>query len=329
MVSIVTLAHQHVDDGAKLFVQSYAKQRESMACLPPKYAKHETAAQLLEGILENHPGVATLSDGRLVGYLTGYGMIPNFKSIQPGAYVPEWAHAAADGHDRERIYQFMLENLSRAWIGNGSFAHAITFFAADDALRELFCWAGFGLLVVDAVRVIDPADRLKPAEPEPEIVIRQANEGDLEELARLDNELINYLQRAPTFLFPDHEKEPDTAVEFLGENAFSMVAEKDQRLLACIRGTLRKEDACTIVQDASVMGIDFAYTDPNVRGMGIGRRLLDEILDWGRSRQKTACAVDFESANALGSAFWMKHFSPVCFSAIRHVDPRVAESGDG
>jgi GNAT superfamily N-acetyltransferase len=108
-----------------------------------------------------------------------------------------------------------------------------------------------------------------------------------------------------------------------------VVAERDRRLLACMRGTLRKEDGCTIVQDASVMGIDFAFTDPGVRGTGIGRRLLGEILNWGRSKRKKACAVDFESANALGSAFWLKHFNPVCFSAIRHVDPRVVESGEG
>jgi GNAT superfamily N-acetyltransferase len=327
MVSIETLAHKHIQDASELFARGYARQRESMACLPSKYAKTETAAQLLEGILETHPGVAALSGSRLVGYLTGYGRIPNFKGIQPGVFVPEWAHAAVEGPSRERIYQSMLETLSRTWIGSGSFAHAITFFAGDTALRELLYWTGFGLLVVDAVKAIDPADPLAPLEPE--IVIRQANGDDLEELARLNNELINYLLRAPTFLFPESEREPDTALEFLGKNAFSVVAEQDQRLLAGMRGTLRKEDGCTIVQDESVMGIDFAFTDSGVRGTGIGRRLLGEILDWGRSRQKTACAVDFESANALGSVFWMKHFSPVCFSAIRHVDPRVAEAGDG
>jgi GNAT superfamily N-acetyltransferase len=127
-------------------------------------------------------------------------------------------------------------------------------------------------------------------------------------------------------LFTERNGEPETEKAFLGENSISIVAARDHHVLACIRGRSQKEDACTIVQDASVMGIDFAYTDPSVRGTGIGRRILGEILEWGASQQKTGCAVDFESANVLGRAFWLRHFKAVCFSAIRHVDPRVDRS---
>jgi hypothetical protein len=29
--------------------------------------------------------------------------------------------------------------------------------------------------------------------------------------------------------------------------------------------------------------------------------------------------VDFEAANVAASRFWLRHFSPVCYSLIRHV----------
>lgn len=75
------------------------------------------------------------------------------------------------------------------------------------------------------------------------------------------------------------------------------------------------------------MGINFGFTDPGIRGTGVGAKILDKILEWGRSKGKTACAVDFESANVLGRSFWLHHFKAVCFSAIRFVDPKVAQDG--
>jgi GNAT superfamily N-acetyltransferase len=240
-----------------------------------------------------------------------------------GIMISIWAHSVENGPGKGKIFQSMHDTISRNWVCDGCFTHAVTFFASDTTLRDLLYWSGFGLLVVDAIRAINQGDLNNYDELGSEIVIRNANDGDLEELTRLDNELVTYLSRSPTFLFAERNEEPETAKAFLGENSISVVAEQGHRLLACIRGTGQKEDSCTIVQDMSVMGIDFAYTDPSVRGTGIGRRILGEILEWGKSKQMTGCAVDFESANVLGRTFWLKHFRTVCFSAIRHVDPRV------
>jgi GNAT superfamily N-acetyltransferase len=113
---------------------------------------------------------------------------------------------------------------------------------------------------------------------------------------------------------------------FLGEDTITIIAERDHRILSCIRGRSRQDNACTIVRDPCMMGIDFAFTEQSVRGTGLGRRILRDILEWGRSRGKTGCAVDFESANVLGRTFWLKHFRTICVSTIRHVDPRVNQT---
>jgi GNAT superfamily N-acetyltransferase len=326
MISIQPFAHKHIGDAAKLFIMAYKDQREHMGCLPSKYAKLETITPLLEGILEKHPGVVAISDSKLVGYLTGLAKIPNFKGISLGVYVPEWAHSAENGPGRDKVFQSMYDTISHDWVCDGCFTHAVTFFASDATLRDLLYWGGFGLLVVDAIRATDQDDLNDHDALGPEIVIRNANADDLGELARLDNELVAYLSRSPTFLFTARNAEPEMAKAFLDEGSISVIAERDHQVLACIRGTDQKEEGCTIVQDATVMGINFAYTDPSVRGTGIGGRILGEILEWGKSKQKTGCAVDFESANVLGRAFWLKHFRAVCFSAIRYVDPRVVRT---
>jgi len=235
VITIEPFAQKHIEDAARLFVSSYKNQKEHIGCLPSNFEKLETVTRLLEGILETHPGVVAISDRRLTGYLTGFIKIPDFKGISLGVYVPEWAHSAENIPGKS--FQSMYDSISRDWVSDGCFTHAVTFFASDTTLRDLLYWSGFGLLVVDAIS--------------------------------------------------------------------------------------QKEDSCAIVQDANVMGIDFAYTDPSVRELGIGRRILGEILEWGKSKHKTGCAVDFESANVLGRAFWLRHFNAVCFSAIRYVDPRV------
>ena len=323
MISIEPFAQKHVKDSAKLFISSYKNQRKNMGCLPSNYEKLETITRLLEKFLETHPGVVAISNSKLIGYLTGFAKIPYFKGISLGVYVPEWAHSVENGPEKEKIFQSMYDAISRNWVSDGCFTHAVTFFASDTTLRDLLYWSGFGLFVVDAIRAINQDDLNNIDEPGSEIVIRNANDNDLGELARLDNELVTYLSRSPTFLFAERNDEPETAKAFLDENSISVVAERDHRVLACIRGTSQKENSCTIVRDTNIMGIDFAYTDPGVRGTGIGRRILGEILEWGESKQKTGCAVDFESANVLGRTFWLKHFRSVCFSAIRYVDPRV------
>ena len=324
MISIEPFAQKHIEDASKLFISRYRNQKEKLGCLPSKYEKIEKITHLLDRTLETQSGVVVISDSKLAGYLTGFAKIPNFKGTRPGVYIPEWAHSAENG-SRE-AFQCMYDTISQDWVSEGCITHAITFFAIESDFRDLLYWSGFGLLVIDAIRDINQGELEHNDEISSEIVIRSANEDDLEELARLDNELVSYLSRSPTFLFTEKSEKTETANAFLGENSISIIAERDRRVLACIRGRSQKEDGCTIVQDTSIMGIDFAYTDPKVRGTGIGRRILEEILERGKSKQKTGCAVDFESANVLGRAFWLRHFETVCYSAIRYVDPRVVRA---
>jgi GNAT superfamily N-acetyltransferase len=321
MISIEPFAQKHIEDAARLFISRYKNQKKQLGCLPSKYEEIETITHLLDRTLETQAGVVAISDSRLAGYLTGFTKIPNFKGISPGAYVPEWAYSAENG-SRE-AFQCMYDTISYDWVSDGCYTHAVTFFAIEPNLRDFLYWSGFGLLVIDAVRDLNQEVWAKKDELSSEMVIREANKDDLEELARLENELVSYLSRSPTFLFAERSEKTETEKAFLGENSISIVIERDRQVLACIRGHSQKEDGCTIVQDMSVMGIDFAYTDPSVRGTGIGTRILGGILEWGKSKQKTGCAVDFESANILGRTFWLRHFKPVCFSAIRYVDPRV------
>jgi hypothetical protein len=51
---------------------------------------------------------------------------------------------------------------------------------------------------------------------------------------------------------------------------------------------------------------------------------LNRSLEWARSEGYERCAVDFEPMNVLAARFWLRYFSPVCYSLVRHVDERIA-----
>jgi len=57
--------------------------------------------------------------------------------------------------------------------------------------------------------------------------------------------------------------------------------------------------------------------------MGIATLLLNEIFKRAKKDDMTICCVDFESQNSEGRRFWLKYFSPICYTMMRKVDDRI------
>ena len=87
--------------------------------------------------------------------------------------------------------------------------------------------------------------------------------------------------------------------------------------------------AAYIIRDEKTSSITGAFTEERFRDSGIGAALPSHALDWARSIAHERCAVDFESQNILGTRFWLRHFQPICYSLIRHVDERIAWAHEG
>jgi GNAT superfamily N-acetyltransferase len=82
-------------------------------------------------------------------------------------------------------------------------------------------------------------------------------------------------------------------------------------------------DEEVVVTDERTAGIEGAFTQPALRGSGIGTALLGRCLEWAREQGFERCAVDFEGENVLGRRFWLRHFEPVLYSLARRIDPRA------
>ena len=79
------------------------------------------------------------------------------------------------------------------------------------------------------------------------------------------------------------------------------------------------EDASTIIYDEGTCSITGAYTRPDARGSGVATALLNRALSWARQEGYVRFAVDFEPMNPLARRFWLRTFTPVCYSFARAV----------
>jgi len=84
------------------------------------------------------------------------------------------------------------------------------------------------------------------------------------------------------------------------------------------------DDVSTIIYDEKTTSISGAFTREKARGGGSATALLNRSLEWARAAGYERCAVDFEPMNPLATRFWLRHFEPVCYTLIRHVDKREA-----
>jgi GNAT superfamily N-acetyltransferase len=323
---IVPLREAHLEDAASLFVFRYRAARADVPSLP---ARHEDPAALLPKLRElagRGPGAAALRDGRLCGYLLG--QVIRFRD-QRSIYTPVWGSATVVG-DGPDVYRALYTTLSARWVANGCFTHVITHLAYDRSAIEAWHWLSFGLTVVDAMRDLSPiaSPRAVHASCPGEAIqtdIRHAGPEDAEVVAQLADDLNRHLAAPPTFLaYTERESAREHAAWLAHPDHALWLAESEGRAVGYLRLEPSNPTAAYVVDDAAVVCITGAFVRRDARRRGVGAALLQAAIAWARESGYAACAVDFESHNVLGARFWMRHFRPVCYSLIRHVDPRLA-----
>lgn len=305
---------EHLEDAAALASSCYKGLREQIAPLPPRYAEVSTLLPLLRGIAGAGPGVAAIRRGRLAGFLTGW-LIPSFRGKR-SVFSPEWANAA-DLEDSRRIYEEMYAHLSASWVADGYYTHLISMLVNDHDGIDGWHWLGFGMIAADAVRDLQPAQ----GSPAADVSIRRGCLEDIEEAMALSEALQRHMASAPTFLVHAEKRDRDYYEEWLANPANALwLAYDGTEAVAFMKQGPANVDACTIIHDEKTTSIVGAFTTESVRGRGIAIALLNRSLEWARSDGYERCAVDFEPMNPLATRFWLRHFQPVCYTLIRHVD---------
>jgi len=315
------LGPEHVEPAAALHAGIYRAARGRQPVLPPRYEDPGTVVPLLRRLVEKRPGIAALRDGRLVGYLVA-DVIPEWHGCRT-AFAPFWAHAVAD-EPRGRTMEDMYAALSVRWAADGCTTHLLSVSASDQQVVDALFHLGHGTAVIDAMRSLAPLQTTVSG-----VTFRRAGLGDREAWRRLRRGLLEYMSGPPVFMHIPADKPEEYYHRWLGDPGHAVwLACRDDEPVAYMQ--LRRLDEDVVVTDERTAGIEGAFTQPALRGRGIGAALLGRCLAWAREQGFERCAVDFEGENVLGRRFWLRHFEPVLYALARRVDPRAildTESG--
>ncbi len=316
---IESFNEEHLEDASRLFTSQYRAERECTSVLPSRFETASSISPLLKNLVRRSPGVVALSRNKVLGFLIGQ-VIPSWRGKR-SVYVAEWAHAAV-GRKRRRIFQHMYAQLSAEWVADGCLTHLVTVLAHDQELADSLFWLGFGMVAVDALRDLHNVNEGKPS---PDVQIRRASLDDTELAISLSAEYQRYMAESPIYLASANSAENGYHERWLSNPLYALwLASHEGEVVAYMKIGPFSEDAAYIISDKKTASITGAYTKEHHRGKGIGTTLLNHSLSWARSKGYERCAVDFEPENVLGSSFWLRHFKPICFSLIRHVDQRIA-----
>lgn len=315
-VQIQAFKTNHIEEAATLAALRYQTERAHNQLLPTQFEQAEAVTPHLQGLVGKVPGVIAMRENRLVGFLIGFRA--NLFRGQRGVFVPDWAHATA-GERAFDTYRAMYAELAPYWLANGCFTHAIQFYPHEKEVREAMFSTGFGLVVIDALRDLTPVQ----ASPIQALDIRQVGLEVIEAIRPLESALNSHLSSAPIWL-PLLECEGRNWEEWFADSQHALwlaYHNGEAASYLCIESS--SHNGLPVADDvtASITG---AYTVPAMRGHGVGVALLNRALEWAQANGYQKCAVDFESANLLGSQFWLSHFQPVCYSLARRVDERLA-----
>jgi len=315
-MEILPLTESHLEDAADLVCTRYRALRERLPLMPARFENPDAILPPLSDLAGQAPGVVAIRGSRLSGFLVAY-QFPDFRG-KPSVYAPEWANGA-EMEDSRQIYEALYTEMSARWISTGYSAHLLSIMSNDQDGLEGWRWLGFGLLAADGVRDLGPVQDQGPG-----VEVRRASPGDTQEVTSLIMALKQHMAASPTFLHQGDSVEVDESTKYLADPAHAIwLAYQGGEAIACMGQGPANPKACTLIDDPGTTSIISAYTRTSARSSGVATALLNQVLDWGRAEGYERCAVDWEPMNVLATRFWTRHFQPVSYALIRHVDERL------
>ena len=272
----------------------------------------------MEGFLnkkvKNNTAIVVKSDNKLLGYLA-YDEFPfnGEKSI----FCPSIAHAATEEY-KEDVYLTLYKYISKEWVSRNVFNHMWTINYNDTVLRSILYDLGFGSYLIDAFTLTD--FRINTTN---NYKIRKAELRDVDALYDLVEESREYYSSAPIFLNRDKYSIEDLSEIVQNSNVF--LAYDDNNAIGFINVSVSNRDNIIelSVENSALLDEIGAYIRPEYRGNGLGKDLLNHVIDYCNTNGIKNIHVDFETANIFANKFWRKYFNPMLLSVRRTINKNI------
>ncbi len=312
-MNIVDFELCHVAEAACIAKKQLETQR-SVTPLP------ETELPDLAGLAQGM-GVAAVENGRLVGYLCGFGPFKGmfgtwgsgFEDKFIGVYSPMHAHGVAEDAP-PRTWQRMYQAAAEKWEKAGAFYHALTVYEHDSTAKaELFRYA-FGQRCADAIRRVEPIHAL----PVPGVTCCELPQGSADMVRELRIGLDVHLCQSPCFMARDEGCRQRWLENVKGRTSRLFAAMAEGQVIAFIEVDGDGENFVT--EHPGMLNICGAYCLPAWRGKGVSQALLDHVLMTLQAEGTAWLGVDYETMNPTAAGFWEKYFQPYTASLTRRID---------
>jgi GNAT superfamily N-acetyltransferase len=313
------LKNDHVEEVANIIAANYKNARVSLPILSDKYENIEMHIKQLKRYVDNKNFVVAIEEGKVAGFINGFG-INEFKGTAKGVLSIPSLHGIADGYDKNCLYSELYRRVSDLWVNSKCYTHAVMLYANDKNTIDSWVMNGFGMLVIDAVR---PLKEIDIPNIDNNILIRKAEITELINMKYLFKGIDKHLMSPPIYLHrgitENYVHEYEEWIKTEGNNLW--IAEINNKIIGYLKTNITEINMDEL-NDGYTMGINGAYVLPEYRGKHIMSRLLNEATQWAVKNGLKRCSTDFESANIEGRRFWLKHFTPYCYSMIRRIDER-------
>lgn len=318
-VEIRLATNNDVDEMFNIFFNYYEKAKSNYYELPVCDSWRESVYEKLGELVNDNPTIVAIKDGYMIGYLSGYCPISNYRGSQKSVYTPDWGHCV--NHDNKaKIYNMMLAEIWTYWLEKKCYNHCISYLIDEDVERYFFDMS-YGSIVEEGIILLENLN-LKTVLDDEEILIRAASKNDTETLLAFVTLLINKLNEKPIFRYGTPSTIEDVEYEFFEKEGICLVAEKNNKVIACMRGHFGTTTNSDLVCNNTNIAIDYTYVLGEYRGKSIAKKLLEKLLLESKNKGMKTCTVDYETHNYNANVFWRKYFRAFTKSLIRKVDDR-------
>jgi len=138
------------------------------------------------------------------------------------------------------------------------------------------------------------------------LTIRSATDDDEEVLKELQQTLVSWERPFDKGIPPTGIVEYYDVRTLIGKDHIEyLVAEVDHEVVGCIFGEIRKNDSWAIPEHFGYVGLFSVRED--FRGQGIGKQMLDRIVDWFHSRGITEIRLKVYEGNIRSIDFYKRY----------------------
>lgn len=293
-------------------VQLVAARQTDMAGLLPgvstRFCVGEEAASVVPPPCAGDLGA--WRDDRLVAFLAG--------RIDGGfGFVPTSHHAVDRSEaDPTSVYGSLYSELAQRWLALGVTVHDVEL-PAVPATEHAWFDLGFGRRTCFAVRAV----RDNVPEPRGTVEVRVGDNSDLPSIARLAVIEADFRRAAPLFAqqaTADPEEFEAQHRQLMQDGSVHLIARSegvDAGLL-----TIGPISPSPLLTADRAPFIGPTAVDPTVRGLGIGRQLVDAAVRWAAAHDHPWLAVSFNTPNLASRPFWLGNdFVPTGWKLARRL----------